>query len=897
MRRNGSRRGTTGGPLMTDHLKDIDLELELLKRKRDMIEQQQHLLAMEQQIQSSRNYDFEPPSSNRDYSQLYDPVGPKNRGQFGRKRLAEPQWQYENTSKRTPPKKKGPQPQFNPRMGQVPPRPMNAGPANFRNPRPMPNPSIGLKNFPRGAVPLMSIKVKQSVGQKIANQNPKQIPPRKPITQNKVTKPKAAPANKLATQPLAERKKLVAAATVAGAQVDVNRMLLPDHVPTQQVTGRLELALGAIMKNIRESIIKDSPHASMLRSVEMQRVMKQAVRERIKTVMLGKVVGSMLEILAFYREEFPPETDVDIVNIALEAIGAQTSNKEEKNNLIESEDPEDFFKKNMSYLLETRITAMFAKLEEIYRAENPDADVSEAILKLEESTGPDGQEDSEEFQRFLQSNVKPREVRRFLPRLLKKNLPSIIRLLNIDSMYQSAKAEITALTVDKAVQIAAKTEPVVVQAAPVAGTIVKSPTASPIRPLYNLPFYVKIMGRPSLPKKKVMQQFMSQFNPKSIKKHRTIHNLLFVGFSEKSDFDGILAADGTTMGRLTLSIRVCGNKANDNSNTPQTNVNKEIDFSLDVSQSDLKNNDSVNSDQISPELDGQISALLSSIRKKADASNNKMVDETIQCKQEIVTNNETCAEKDTQTNETTENIPENDSNVEKVDNQESTEKAETGTEADLSKKVDKYIITIVTSSEEERSQESINLETDSEVSTTVETPEVTNRIENNEAHGKEETTTAPVKEDTSETPKKEAKTSEVEETNAKTAEPEKTETTNKTSGVEETSTKASEPEKAGTTNKSSGVEEPNAKAAEVEKAETTDKTSVEESNTKTADPEKAETTNDTDKDLELIENDRLEELKSATGRSTPTRAAARKANANITPCTIRTRRASRLAQN
>lgn len=32
---------------------DIDLELELLKRKRDMIEQQQYLLAREQQIQSA----------------------------------------------------------------------------------------------------------------------------------------------------------------------------------------------------------------------------------------------------------------------------------------------------------------------------------------------------------------------------------------------------------------------------------------------------------------------------------------------------------------------------------------------------------------------------------------------------------------------------------------------------------------------------------------------------------------------------------------------------------------------------------------------------------------------------------------------------------------------------
>lgn len=60
------------------------------------------------------------------------------------------------------------------------------------------------------------------------------------------------------------------------------------------------------------------------------------------------------------------------------------------------------------------------------------------------------------------------------------------------------------------------------------------------------------MGRPSLPKRRTMQGFLNKFNPKSIKKHRTIHNLLFVGFSDKADFDAMVAADGTVMGKIVI---------------------------------------------------------------------------------------------------------------------------------------------------------------------------------------------------------------------------------------------------------------------------------------------------------------------------------------------------------
>lgn len=78
--------------------------------------------------------------------------------------------------------------------------------------------------------------------------------------------------------------------------------------------------------------------------------------------------------------------------------------------------------------------------------------------------------------------------------------------------------------------------------------------------LYNvitakLLVFFQIMGKPKLPSKSEMNNFLQKFKPKSIKKHRTIHNLLFIGFMEKSSFDAIVNADGTVIGKFNyLSI-------------------------------------------------------------------------------------------------------------------------------------------------------------------------------------------------------------------------------------------------------------------------------------------------------------------------------------------------------
>lgn len=262
--------------------------------------------------------------SNRDYSHSYD-NGSNNRNQFGRKRQADFQWQYEGSSKRTPSKRKTNSSQFNSMQG-----PSNTGSVN-RYQKPTPGASSRL-------APLMSVKTKPFVGKRIANQKPPTKLPQKEFTPTKVSKPKGSPKpNNIASQPLAERNKLVSAAKESELETatDVSRMLLPDRVPSQQVTGRLELALGSIMKNIRDMIGIDSSQATTLRSPQIQRVMKQAVRERIRTVMLGKVVGSLFDILEIYRGEFPVETDIDIVNIGLDAAGVPAAEREDRKKMIE----------------------------------------------------------------------------------------------------------------------------------------------------------------------------------------------------------------------------------------------------------------------------------------------------------------------------------------------------------------------------------------------------------------------------------------------------------------------------------------------------------------------------------------------------------------------------------
>lgn len=140
------------------------------------------------------------------------------------------------------------------------------------------------------------------------SQKPKITP-----TQSFKSKP-SAPPNKLNTYSVAERKSLVTKAVKATKDAMV---LLPDVTPSLQLNGRLELALGHLLKEIKTKYSCIPPYSLTFMSQSTMKAMKTLIRKRIRDVMMGKEVGGLPEIVTVYRERYPLESDVDIVNEGL----------------------------------------------------------------------------------------------------------------------------------------------------------------------------------------------------------------------------------------------------------------------------------------------------------------------------------------------------------------------------------------------------------------------------------------------------------------------------------------------------------------------------------------------------------------------------------------------------
>lgn len=149
--------------------------------------------------------------------------------------------------------------------------------------------------------------------------NPKvNKPEQKDFKPSKVSKAKtAAPTNKLASYGTSERAKLVNKALEEDK--DPNFILRDDQVPSQQLAGRLELALGHILKEIKAKYADSESNTASFQTMFVQRQMKQAIRERLRGVMMGKYVGKIGPIVESYRKVFPDSTDAEIVQIALDA--------------------------------------------------------------------------------------------------------------------------------------------------------------------------------------------------------------------------------------------------------------------------------------------------------------------------------------------------------------------------------------------------------------------------------------------------------------------------------------------------------------------------------------------------------------------------------------------------
>lgn len=143
--------------------------------------------------------------------------------------------------------------------------------------------------------------------------------PQRDFKPTKVTKAKpAASGNKVAPLPTAERAKQARQPVKPKDGEDPNFILQSDKVPSQQLAGRLELALGSILKEIKTKY-SDGEHGVSFQSLFLQRQMKQAIRERLRSVMMGQYVGKVGDIVDSYRKVFPVDTDAEIVQIAAEA--------------------------------------------------------------------------------------------------------------------------------------------------------------------------------------------------------------------------------------------------------------------------------------------------------------------------------------------------------------------------------------------------------------------------------------------------------------------------------------------------------------------------------------------------------------------------------------------------
>uniref|UniRef100_A0A1E1WDE3 Uncharacterized protein n=1 Tax=Pectinophora gossypiella TaxID=13191 RepID=A0A1E1WDE3_PECGO len=725
MRRNGNRGGpqnrgfsndrfgngslglqSSSGPLMTDHIQlhaghhqmegmrsnlphtpallDLDLELELLKRKREIIEKQQTMLLNESRFAPQSNqYNV-----NRNFSNFYNDAAGSQFDHYDRqqslKRSAADGWND------------GPAPKH---YGG--PSRSNQAPRRF-------------DTFPK-----QNARFDQKMGQGPASQPRGQVH-RRPTPahiqnkQNKVAKSKRTPAsvpNKLADYPVHERKNLIAQTAPLTSNTRIKKpieilFLNPNEIPSPKLLGRLELALGNILRELRDQFGTLEEYGEIFRSSTIQRAIKQVLRERIRNVMLNKEVGNCADIVNAYRKQFPTDTDLELITKARDTCKDRNSLVID---LIESADPEKYFKRNFERLLNVSITKLFEKVAKLYESEpsrnKVSAEIMENIIidlesdpdfiKIEKTEGDDPKKDivdankaaetankdkqtAHEDNETVQKTEKPDQIAetpengekavetvnnvwtaaeeaaniseamdiaideslkarthigeplkakffvKLIENMLKKMIPLalpkykeyMINILNSDEEFKKTKAFLIMTTYKKAEEITDEPNG-------------QSDTAIPGAP----PYFVKILGRPTLPNKRLMKKFLDKFNPSMIKKHRVLHNVLYVSFKNKADFDNILTMTGALIASTKLDIRVSENiskrKGEAKQNTPNTSTNSDL-----LNDSDVPMPEASPDKELDESLDNQITDLLTSIREEEENNQIKNEEENKEIKNE-----------------------------------------------------------------------------------------------------------------------------------------------------------------------------------------------------------------------------------------------------------------------
>ncbi|XP_041985844.1 protein PF14_0175-like isoform X2 [Aricia agestis] len=655
---NDSSRGrnypTNDGPLLQNELQNLDMELEILKRQREIIFKQRQV---ENQLFSQRLNTFnehpsssfgrpEPKSYSNNYSDNYNPSSSKS---------------YKRPSDRS--------------YDQPPPKQSR-------------NDWADSKYKPK---PLMNVTTQQFKKAKPFPNKPKGFEPR------------ASTAPSFRPQKVPERTQVSPKDTAILAKKKVfthEDVLRPGVQPNPSMNGRLELALGEILKRIKTSpqLTEDQRKRLMLSS--SMRNVKSLVRKRIHDVMMNKQVRTKAEIEGVYKKKYKKDVDSEIIE-AIEMTYAKAEHKKNVPIVIknisgpETERIHKFFKSKINMLLKNKMQNMIDSLlkihgdneDEIFEclkdlpdlekreevdtskdeadvemtsgdaANKPQEDVVEsaenenntavedadkanndatnveaanetADNKTIDLTSEENGTEKPETDRKDEKRIKLKQYYKLMDLLIENRLPKL--LLNFkdefakvmycekdfivakemimrelketlrQSLYdannimtetndadKSTNQESDALenTSEKETENNKADEQVNTQ-------IVFKPTQGE----QKTQMYVMLLGKPSLPAKALIYDFLSKFNPKSIKKHKTVNNLLVVGFESKDDYDRILKENETKVGDATFIIKanevIASDKQKEKTADKTEEVNKE-DKENETKETEPTNNDEV----------------------------------------------------------------------------------------------------------------------------------------------------------------------------------------------------------------------------------------------------------------------------------------------------------------
>ncbi|XP_014354993.2 uncharacterized protein LOC106708038 [Papilio machaon] len=593
----GRGRGGASNSFVSSHMRNLNTEMELLQRKREALQYEQQRLVNDRANMRKRPYESDVPSrslpyyqtqsSVQNFSHLYDDGSERSFGAPQPKRRAPVNVWDDN--------------RFNVNQSSVPQRPGSYVAPNPPN-RAQPMPLMGVLSKPVGRrvidMPLKRLRSKFITGTQF---------------------------------------------TSAPVQVKTKPMQLPvlraTEEPNNQLHGRLGLALGMIIKKMKEEYCVSKESTEFFNTKHMQRYMRKTIRERLTIIMLNKPVGRSDEIVAEYRKVFPPHTDKHILD-----------------NANVNADFDKYLKFNISRIMTDKLGELLEKMKQL--CEGKDVEVRKLIKPLASASSGEEKIETNKDVKLTQDYMNALTVALIeenLPQLLPKYTQRIIKMLNLETEVTNfldrnmrgkhltrnekkkqadptitenldndedisvvkienretnddpieISEEDTQNEIDKDIENGDNLDKTIEEPKSVESTE-KAESAQLATPKTQQ-YFVKVLGQPSLPNRADAYKFFSSLNAVTIKKHKVIQNLLVVGFDNEQDYEKAVAASDTVVGNCKLIIKTNDKQALSTTTTP----------SKEKTESDKSEA------MLSPDLENQITDLLSTIkREQADAIEN-----------------------------------------------------------------------------------------------------------------------------------------------------------------------------------------------------------------------------------------------------------------------------------